>query len=63
MHPVSIDVIGGHVQKGPFLNGTSLSIYELNENLNQTGRSFNTQITDNSGTFSIQDIELASQYA
>jgi len=63
MHPVNIEVLGGHVQKGPFLNGTSLSIYELNEALNQTGRSFNTQITDNSGTFSIQDIELASQYA
>jgi hypothetical protein len=52
----------GYVQKGPFINGTSLALYELDENMIQTGRSFNTQIIDNSGTFEIPAIELTSPY-
>lgn len=53
----------GYVQKGPFINGTPLALYELDENMIQTGRSFNTQIIDNSGTFEIPAIELSSPYA
>ena len=56
------DKISGYVQKGPFINGSSISIYELDENLSQTGNVFNTQISDNKGTFEISDIELISNY-
>ena len=56
------DRISGFVQKGPFLNGTSISISELNTNLSQTGKTFNTQITDNRGSFEISNIELVSNF-
>lgn len=54
--------ITGSVQKGPFLNGSSISVYELFQNYSQTGRSFNTQITDNSGSFALSNIPLISNY-
>ncbi len=53
----------GYVQKGPFINGTSLTLYELDDNLIQTGRNFNSQIIDNSGTFEIPAIELSSPFS
>ena len=46
---VDVAAISGNVQKGPFINGTSVRVAELNSNLQQTGRSFETQIADNSG--------------
>lgn len=52
----------GYIQKGPFLNGTSISVSELNKDLSQTGKVFNTQITDNQGTFDISNIQLTSPY-
>jgi hypothetical protein len=57
------DHFNGYVQKGPFINGSSISIYELEENLSQTGKVYNTQIIDNSGSFTLNDITLISNYA
>lgn len=57
------DTISGVIQKGPFINGSTISIAELDENLAPTGRKFDAQILDNSGFFSIKNIELESQYA
>ncbi|MBL0012254.1 MAG: hypothetical protein IPP30_00365 [Flavobacterium sp.] len=54
--------ISGFVQKGPFLNGTSITISELNASLGQTGKTFNTQITDNRGSFEVSNIELVSNF-
>lgn len=54
--------ISGYVQKGPFINGTSISLFELDSNLNQTGRSYSTQIIDNKGTFELENIELESPF-
>jgi hypothetical protein len=54
--------INGYVQKGPFIIGTDLTISELNENLVETGRTFNTTIVDDLGTFQISDIELESSF-
>lgn len=59
---ITKDRITGSVQKGPFLNGTQISIFELNKNLSQTGKVFNTSITDSKGSFSIENIELESSY-
>jgi hypothetical protein len=61
--PLVKDKLTGFVQKGPFINGTSITLYELDENLIQTGRNFSSQIIDNSGTFEIPAIELSSPYA
>ena len=52
----------GYVQKGPFINGTTITISELDQKLVATGKNFTTQITDNKGTFSIKSIELQSGY-
>jgi hypothetical protein len=54
--------INGFVQKGPFINGTSISMYELNSNFLQTGKSFNTYIINSIGSFEFGNIELATNY-
>jgi len=53
--PISIE---GYVQKGPFINGTSIIITELDDSLAATGKTFTTQITDNKGTFFIKTSQL-----
>ena len=52
----------GLVQKGPYINGTSVDVAELNSELIQTGRNYNTQISDNRGSFELKKIELSSQF-
>lgn len=54
--------INGVVQKGPFLNGTSIGIYELRDDYSPTGKIFSSQIMDNSGTFQLNDVTLISQF-
>ena len=54
--------ITGYVQKGPFINGTSVTVYDLQSDILPTGKSFNTQITDNTGTFQLSDIPLSTNY-
>jgi len=55
--------ISGFAQKGPFLNGSSVILSELNESLTQTGLTYTSQIIDNTGAFEITGISLASSYA
>jgi len=55
--------ISGVSQKGPFVEGSTATLYELNNDLSQTGRSFRDIIADNKGTFEITDVELVSPYA
>jgi len=52
----------GLVQKGPYINGTSVDVAELNSELIQTGRNYNTQISNNRGSFELKNIELSSQF-
>jgi hypothetical protein len=59
---VKKEVFGGYAQKGPFVNGSSVTISELNANLDQTGRTYSTSIVDNSGRFEQRNIELVSNY-
>jgi hypothetical protein len=56
------ELFDGYVQKGPFINGSSITISELDDKLNQTGRSYSTTIADNSGKFEQKNIELSSNY-
>ncbi|MCR9250845.1 MAG: hypothetical protein NXI20_10485 [bacterium] len=60
--PITIDVFSGLVQKGPFLNGSSVIISELNESASQTGISFNTTVSDNSGYFEVTDLTVNSPF-
>lgn len=59
--PTNQNVIG-YAQKGPFINGSSVTVYDLQTNLSPTGKSFNAQITDNKGSFQLNDISLSSNY-
>ncbi len=54
--------INGYVQKGPFINGTTITLAELNENLLASGKNFTTQISDNKGAFNFKGVPLNSAY-
>lgn len=54
--------IKGFAEKGPFNNGSSIIVYDLQNNLTQTGKSFNSQILNHKGEFEISDISLSSSY-
>ena len=55
-----IEKLSGFIQKGPYLNGTTLTLSELNSDLSQTGRTFSTVISDNRGSFEFQNISLST---
>ena len=50
--------LGGQVQKGPFTNGTTIDVAELDEQARQTGRRFSSTIVDDLGTFDVGDVTL-----
>lgn len=56
--------ITGVSQKGPFVNGSSVTIQELDGNtLAQTGKSFKGKISNDKGEFSVSSVSLVSRYA
>ncbi len=59
---IHIERVAGIVQKGPYINGTSIMISELTEGLSPTGINFNTQTIDNLGTFYIDNIKVSSRF-
>lgn len=54
--------LSGYVQKGPFINGTAITVSELDKKLVTTGKNFTTQIADNKGSFSLKGIKLKSNF-
>jgi hypothetical protein len=50
----SSNSVSGYVQKGPFIQGTVITVYELDSNLLQTGKAFIGTIDDNTGTFNVR---------
>lgn len=46
--------VEGYVQKGPFIQGTLITVAELDNSFKPTGRTFSGSIDDNSGHFSVQ---------
>lgn len=57
-----IDFLNGFVQKGPFINGSSVTVFDLNSDLSATGLTYNAQINDNDGSFEMNNITLNSDY-
>lgn len=53
--------VNGNVQKGPFTQGTSITIQALDESLNPTGASYQTKTSDDAGTFKINN-KIESRY-
>lgn len=60
--PIETQNIVGYAQKGPFINGSSVTVFDLQSDLSATGKSFNSQIIDNKGTFQLNNIALSSNY-
>jgi len=60
---VDLATLQGQAQKGPFNNGTTINIAELTNQLSPTGRNFSSAIIDNSGRFSVANVQLESPYA
>jgi len=54
--------IRGTVQKGPYILGSQITVHELNASLEPTGKTYSTNIRDNSGAFALEDITLQSRY-
>ncbi len=57
----SLYTIAGHVQKGPYVQGTEITVRELDMNFVPTGRTFSGRIDDNTGHFSMRSM-LAYPY-
>lgn len=51
--------IAGVVQKGPFLKGSSVTIYSMDKDLNPTGLSYPTQTTDDMGSYSVSNVDAS----
>ena len=63
--PVSLDSLVGVTQKGPFLKGSTVYLYELSDGhtLKQTNGNFTSNITSNDGRYKFTARDLVSQYA
>jgi hypothetical protein len=61
--PFTKNELSGYSQKGPFVNGSSLTLFELNSNYSQTGNVFNTQLLDNTGIFQLSNLTLSTSFA
>jgi len=59
---INLTSLTGQAQKGPFNNGTAINVAELTSALSPTGRNFSSAITDNSGRFSVANVQLESPY-
>ena len=46
--------VSGKVQKGPYVQGTEITVRELDSSMTPTGNTFTGSIDDNTGSFSIK---------
>ncbi|MFA9392220.1 MAG: hypothetical protein ACERKD_20580 [Prolixibacteraceae bacterium] len=53
--------ISGFAQKGPFINGSNVVVYEFDNMYKQTGKSF-VSTTESTGGFELENIPLSSPY-
>lgn len=56
------ELFTGYAQKGPFINGSSVLITDLDSMFNQTGKSYSLTIANNSGKFEQKEMILSSSY-
>ena len=63
--PMPMDSIVGLTQKGPFLKGSTVYLYELSDGrtLKQTNGNFTSNITTDNGRYKFSARDLVSQYA
>jgi hypothetical protein len=63
INPAYSAEISGSLAKGAFITGSTLTFYELNDNLSQTGKSYNTNIVNDFGSFDLSVEEITENYA
>ena len=63
--PISLDSLVGVTQKGPFLKGSTVYLYELSDGrtLKQTNGNFTSNIVRDDGRYKFNSRDLVSQYA
>ena len=63
--PISLDSLVGFTQKGPFLKGSTVYLYELSDGrtLKQTNGNFTSNISQDNGRYKFLARDLVSQYA
>ena len=63
--PISLDSLAGYTQKGPFLKGSTVYLYELSDGrtLKQTNGNFTSSISSDDGRYKFSARDLVSQYA
>ena len=54
-------IVNGSVQKGQFIQGSTVTIQGLDENLQPVGNNYQTQILDDKGTFKLSS-EIKNRY-
>lgn len=57
--PLKEFYVAGNAQKGPFINGSRVTIYELSDDFKPTGRTFEVN-TDEKGHFELKGVKLIS---
>ena len=60
--PKSSVEIKGKVEKGPFVKGSEVKLYELDNSLKQTGVNYTTRIISDGGDFDFGELEVSSSY-
>lgn len=62
---LDLESVSGFSQKGPFLTGSAVQIFELQNGrtLKQTGNLFESKISNSKGAFDVRTVKLTSQYA
>ena len=60
---LSGESISGVSQKGPFVKGSTVKLYELDEELHQTGIHYSTTIDNDEGKYHIDSVVLTKPYA
>jgi hypothetical protein len=53
----------GKAQKGPYVAGANITVNELNNNFEQTGKSFSSSTSADDGSFTLNSVELETNYA
>ena len=54
--------INGKIEKGPFVNGSSIDLQPMNAKMNALGSTYSATILDNAGNFSFGSKEIESPY-
>ncbi|MHA1890945.1 MAG: outer membrane protein assembly factor BamB family protein [Promethearchaeota archaeon] len=54
--------VSGYIQKGPFIQGSSVTIQELDKNFEPTGVMYSLQTIDDFGAFSMNTSRISSEY-